>query len=66
LKEDYKKIFDSLGKESEQEEETQSVVNDRVLIVDSLNMFLRSFTVIGSRKITRHPRLTQCNMIYTG
>jgi DNA polymerase-1 len=46
LKEDYKKIFDSLGKESEQEEETQNVVNDRVLIVDSLNMFLRSFTVI--------------------
>ncbi len=46
MKEDYKKIFDSLGKGSDQEEVVQKKVNDRVLLVDSLNTFIRSFTVI--------------------
>lgn len=44
-----KKLFDSLGnKESIKEvvQEKELAVNDRVLIVDSLNSFLRSFTVI--------------------
>lgn len=43
-----KKMFESLGKESNQEDTQQKelTVNDRVLIVDSLNIFLRAFTVI--------------------
>lgn len=43
-----KKMFESLGKESTQEvaQHKELSVNDRVLIVDSLNIFLRAFTVI--------------------
>ena len=43
-----KKLFDSLEKESIQEvaQTKELSVNDRVLIVDSLNIFLRAFTVI--------------------
>lgn len=43
-----KKLFDSLGKESTQEvaQTKELSINDRVLIVDSLNIFLRAFTVI--------------------
>jgi len=40
---DYKKIFDSL---SNKEEKLDLTLNSRVLIVDSLNTFLRAFTVI--------------------
>jgi 5'-3' exonuclease len=39
-----KKIFESLGETSQVENEMS--LNDRVLIIDSLNTFLRSFTVI--------------------
>lgn len=43
-----KKLFDSLEKGSIQEvaQSKELSVNDRVLIVDSLNIFLRAFTVI--------------------
>jgi DNA polymerase-1 len=40
-----KKIFESLGTESNTETKELSI-NDRVLIVDALNMFIRAFTVI--------------------
>lgn len=46
LREDYKKILDSLGKDTQQEAESPKKPNDRVLLIDSLNSFIRSFTVI--------------------
>jgi len=41
MKQDYKKIFDSL-----KDEKLDLSLNSRVLIIDSLNSFLRSFTII--------------------
>jgi 5'-3' exonuclease len=41
MKEDYKKMFDSL---TEQKEELN--IDSRVLLIDSLNMFMRSFAII--------------------
>ena len=46
---DYKKILDSL---SNNQEKLNLTVNSRILIVDSLNTFLRSFTVIRHMNIT--------------
>jgi DNA polymerase-1 len=43
MNKDYKKIFDSL---SDKEEKLDLHVNSRILIIDSLNTFLRAFTVI--------------------
>lgn len=43
-----KKMFDSLSRDSNQEDVQykELSINDRVMIVDSLNVFLRAFTVI--------------------
>jgi 5'-3' exonuclease len=43
-----KRLFDSLNKDSKEEvvKQKELSVDDRVLIVDSLNIFLRAFTVI--------------------
>ena len=42
MKEDYKKLFDSLKEEKQEELK----VNSRVLLIDSLNTFMRAFAVI--------------------
>jgi 5'-3' exonuclease len=41
MKEDYKKLFDSLKQEKE-----ELNIDSRVLLIDSLNMFMRSFAII--------------------
>jgi DNA polymerase-1 len=41
MREDYKKLFDSLKEEKE-----ELNIDSRVLLIDSLNMFMRSFAVI--------------------
>lgn len=46
MNKEYQKIFDSLGKEEVEEKKEDLKVNDRILIIDSLNTFLRAFTVI--------------------
>lgn len=48
MNKEYQKIFDSLGKTEEEKVEHKEdlKVNDRILIIDSLNTFLRAFTVI--------------------
>ena len=47
MNKEYQKIFESLGKEAVVEETKEDLkVNDRILIIDSLNTFLRAFTVI--------------------
>ena len=46
MNKDYQKIFDSLGKVEVEETKEDLKVNDRILIIDSLNTFLRAFTVI--------------------
>jgi 5'-3' exonuclease len=46
MNKEYQKIFESLGKEVVEEPKEDLKVNDRILIIDSLNTFLRAFTVI--------------------
>jgi len=48
MNKEYQKIFDSLGKTEQEKAEIKEdlKVNDRILIIDSLNTFLRAFTVI--------------------
>ena len=46
MNKEYQKIFESLGKEAVEEPKEDLKVNDRILIIDSLNTFLRAFTVI--------------------
>jgi DNA polymerase-1 len=48
MNKEYQRIFDSLGKKEEETIEIKEdlKVNDRILIIDSLNTFLRAFTVI--------------------
>ena len=46
MNKEYQKIFESLGKEVVEEPKEDLKLNDRILIIDSLNTFLRAFTVI--------------------
>jgi DNA polymerase-1 len=46
MNKEYQKIFESLGKEVIEEPKEDLKLNDRILIIDSLNTFLRAFTVI--------------------
>jgi DNA polymerase-1 len=46
MNKEYQKIFESLGKEAVEEPKEDLKLNDRILIIDSLNTFLRAFTVI--------------------
>ena len=46
MNKEYQKIFESLGKEVVEEPKEDLNLNDRILIIDSLNTFLRAFTVI--------------------
>ena len=45
MQERYKQMLDNLEQQVETKEELK--LNDRVLIIDSLNAFIRSFTVIN-------------------
>jgi len=47
MEERYKAMLDSLGKDTTEEKEEPLKLNDRVLIIDSLNAFIRSFTIIN-------------------
>jgi len=47
MEERYKTMLESLGKKTVEEKEEPLKLNDRVLIIDSLNAFIRSFTIIN-------------------
>ena len=47
MEERYKAMLNSLGKDTVEEKEEPLKLNDRVLIIDSLNAFIRSFTIIN-------------------